>query len=64
MSQPKTVYPIFFVGYNDWQNQFESEIQQTYKGRLSLGGMGFSKGPGVPDVVTDSFQDVLKLTEE
>lgn len=60
----KDCLPHFFVGYNDWQNQFESEIQQTYKGRLSLGGMGFSKGPGVPDVVTDSFQDVLKLTEE
>ncbi|CDF88132.1 BN860_03048g1_1 [Zygosaccharomyces bailii CLIB 213] len=60
----KNCLPHFFVGYNEWQNQLESQVLQTYKAKVSLGGMGFSKGPGVPDVVTDAFQDVLKLTEE
>lgn len=53
--------PQFFVGYDDWQSMVERQFLKTYSGKVSVGGMGFSKGPGVPDVITDGLQDAIKL---
>ncbi|QLG73785.1 hypothetical protein HG535_0F02960 [Zygotorulaspora mrakii] len=53
--------PHFFVGYDAWQSSTEQELLNTYAAKVSTGGMGFSKGPGVPDVIVDSFQDAMKL---
>lgn len=53
--------PRFSVGYDAWQSSVEKELRETYKGTVSVGGMGFSKGPGVPDVISDGLQDALKL---
>ncbi|CCC70275.1 hypothetical protein NCAS_0E02050 [Naumovozyma castellii] len=54
-------FPHYFVGYNEWQARVEKEFLDRYDGKVSLGGMGFAKGPGVPDVVVDGFQDALKM---
>lgn len=53
--------PRFTVGYDDWQFTAEQEIINSYAGGLSIGGMGFSKGPGVPDVISDGLEDAIKL---
>lgn len=53
--------PHFFVGYDEWQAAVEEEFLDTYTGKVSVGGMGFSRGPGVPDVIVDALQDAVKL---
>lgn len=57
----KDCLPRFSVGYLDLANSIETEVVKDYNGQVSLGGMGFSRGPGVPDVVTDSMLDAIKL---
>ncbi|CAR28157.1 hypothetical protein ZYGR_0N06480 [Zygosaccharomyces rouxii] len=56
--------PHFFVGYSQWKHQVEQEVLNKFAGHISLGGMGFARGPGVPDVVTDSFMDVYKMVQD
>lgn len=53
--------PRFSIGYDAWQSSVEHELYKTYKGAVSLGGMGFAKGPGVPDVISDGLEDAMKL---
>ncbi|KAG0660158.1 oxygen-dependent protoporphyrinogen oxidase [Maudiozyma exigua] len=53
--------PQFKVGYNDLIKDIEKDIINDYSSRVSIGGMGFSKGPGLPDVVTDALVDATKL---
>lgn len=55
--------PQFFIGYPQWKQQVEQEVLNKFAGHLSLGGMGFAKGPGVPDVVTDSFLGAHKMVQ-
>ncbi|CCD25178.1 oxygen-dependent protoporphyrinogen oxidase NDAI_0E03610 [Naumovozyma dairenensis CBS 421] len=57
----KECFPHYFIGYKDWQNKLEKTLLTTYDNKISLGGMGFAKGPGVPDVIVDGLQDALKL---
>lgn len=54
--------PHFFVGYPDWAKNFETLVSTNYNNKVSLGGMGFSRGPGVPDVVVNSLLDAIKLS--
>ncbi|CCE62584.1 hypothetical protein TPHA_0C04340 [Tetrapisispora phaffii CBS 4417] len=58
----KNGIPQYFVGYMEWANDFEKLISDTYNNKVSLGGMGFSRGPGVPDVVVDSLDNAIKLS--
>lgn len=53
--------PRFSIGYDAWQASVEQELHKVYKGTVSVGGMGFAKGPGVPDVIADGLQDAIKL---
>ncbi|SCU80177.1 LADA_0B05490g1_1 [Lachancea dasiensis] len=53
--------PQFFVGYDKWMAQTSADLAKKYEGAISLGGMAFSKGPGVPDVVMDGFEDAQSL---
>lgn len=53
--------PRYGVGYMQWQGKTETDILELYNNRVSLGGMGFAIGPGIPDVFADGFQDALKL---
>ncbi|EJS44035.1 hem14p [Saccharomyces arboricola H-6] len=55
--------PRFHVGYDAWQEKTEKKFQQVYGQTVSLGGMGFSRSPGVPDVIVDGFQDALQLSK-
>lgn len=57
----KDCLPQFKVGYDEWLKRVEERFAQLYKDEVSLGGMAFSKGPGVPDVVCNGFEDALKL---
>ncbi|GAV54150.1 hypothetical protein ZYGR_0AK06520 [Zygosaccharomyces rouxii] len=60
----KNCLPQYFVGYPQWKQRVEQEVLDKFAGHISLGGMGFAKGPGVPDVVTDSFIDVHKMVQD
>ncbi|QLL32246.1 hypothetical protein HG536_0C04150 [Torulaspora globosa] len=57
----KSCLPRFSVGYDDWQSSVEQELAKSYAGAISVGGMGFAKGPGVPDVIADGLEDAIKL---
>lgn len=57
----KDCLPQFEVGYNELARSIEQDILIDYFSKVSLGGMGFSKGPGIPDVVSDAFRDAVKL---
>ncbi|CUS21910.1 LAQU0S04e03620g1_1 [Lachancea quebecensis] len=57
----KECLPQFFVGYDDWLAQLREQFVENYGSHVSLGGMAFGKGPGVPDVVMDGFEDAAKL---
>ncbi|QLQ80504.1 hypothetical protein HG537_0D05040 [Torulaspora globosa] len=57
----KNCLPHFSVGYDDWQSSIEQELTKSYAGLISVGGMSFAKGPGVPDVISDGLEDALKL---
>lgn len=48
--------PQYHVGYNNWVAESKSQFNQVYGDSVSLGGMSFSSGPGVPNVVENSFQ--------
>lgn len=54
--------PQYHVGYNDLINDIYRHTNEEYMGSLSLGGMLFSKGPGVPDVIINAFEDALLLS--
>ncbi|AMD21932.1 HFR077Wp [Eremothecium sinecaudum] len=56
--------PKFHVGYNTWLNNTSSSIKQLYEDRVSLGGMAFSAGPGVPDVVMNAFTEALHISKQ
>lgn len=53
--------PKYNVGYMDWQTDMEKKILKLFNNKVSIGGMGFAIGPGIPDVFADGFQDALKL---
>ncbi|CAI4060989.1 hypothetical protein SUVZ_05G0840 [Saccharomyces uvarum] len=55
--------PRFHVGYDAWQDKTEKRFQDAYGQTVSLGGMGFSRSPGVPDVIVDGFNDALQLSQ-
>ena len=54
--------PQSFVNYDQWLAKTERQFAKDYGSHVSLGGMAFSKGPGVPDVVMDGFEDALRLS--
>lgn len=62
--EAKDCLPHFFIGFPQWKQQVEQQVQSKFAGNVSLGGMAFAKGPGVPDVVTDSFIDVYNMVGE
>lgn len=53
--------PRFSVGYNELASEIENQVIKKYNGNVSFGGMAFSKGPGIPDVVVDLMLDAIKL---
>lgn len=53
--------PRFNVGFNELVDEIENQVIKQYSGNVSFGGMAFSKGPGIPDVVVDSMLDAIKL---
>ncbi|KAK5959685.1 oxygen-dependent protoporphyrinogen oxidase PWA37_003049 [Arxiozyma heterogenica] len=53
--------PRFNVGFNELADEIENQVIKQYNGNVSFGGMAFSKGPGIPDVVVDSMLDAIKL---
>ena len=55
--------PRFHVGYDAWQERAERKLQESYGQTVSVGGMGFSRSPGVPDVIVDGFNDALQLSK-
>ncbi|SMN19979.1 similar to Saccharomyces cerevisiae YER014W HEM14 Protoporphyrinogen oxidase [Maudiozyma saulgeensis] len=57
----KDCLPQFKIGYNDLTKSIEEDVINDYSSKVSLGGMGFSKGPGIPDVVADALIDATKL---
>lgn len=57
----KNCIPQFNVGYSDLDEKVKTLLSGEFQGRLSLGGMCFGKGVGVPDCVLNGLQDALKL---
>lgn len=57
----KDCLPRFSVGYQELAKDIEQYTLDCYDKRVSFGGMAFSRGPGVPDVVTDAMTDAIKL---
>ncbi|SCU94744.1 LAME_0F08988g1_1 [Lachancea meyersii CBS 8951] len=57
----KDCLPHFFVNYNLWVARIKAKFNEEVGLRISLGGMAFSNGPGVPDVVMDGFEDADSL---
>lgn len=53
----KNCIPQYNVGYEDIKTKVLNELNGT---KLSLGGMCFGNGVGVPDCVMNSLQDALK----
>lgn len=54
--------PHYGVNYLQWAEKTENEIKTTYQDKLSVGGMAFSRSPGLPDVVVDAMMDAFKLS--
>lgn len=44
--------PQYTVGYDMWATEVRQAVQAVYDGRLTLGGMNFNRGVGVPDCVS------------
>ncbi|CDO92540.1 unnamed protein product [Kluyveromyces dobzhanskii CBS 2104] len=59
----KDCLPQYHVGYDDWVQQTAELIQERYSDNVSLGGMAFSTGPGVPNVIEDAFESAYMLSE-
>lgn len=59
----KNALPQYKVGYDNWQQKVEEAFISDYKGKISLGGMGFASGPGVPDVIIDSMKDAVSMSK-
>ncbi|AAS50386.2 AAR021Wp [Eremothecium gossypii ATCC 10895] len=59
----KNCIPHFHVGYNQWETVLRGKIQSEYGHRISLGGMAFSSGPGVPDVFMNGFLDAVSMAK-
>ncbi|AET37504.1 oxygen-dependent protoporphyrinogen oxidase Ecym_1262 [Eremothecium cymbalariae DBVPG len=55
--------PKFHVGYEKWMQAVSKDVSQFYNNNISLGGMAFSSGPGVPDVFTNAFLDAQKVAQ-
>ncbi|GMM56255.1 oxygen-dependent protoporphyrinogen oxidase [Maudiozyma humilis] len=53
--------PQFVPGYGAQAAEIERAVLADYAQGVSLGGMGFARGPGIPDVVSDAFTDAMKL---
>ncbi|EDO17347.1 hypothetical protein Kpol_1062p59 [Vanderwaltozyma polyspora DSM 70294] len=58
----KNGLPRFFVNYTEWSNNLKSLISSKYGDKVTMGGMGFAKGPGVPDVIMKSLHDSIALS--
>ncbi|CCF59308.1 hypothetical protein KAFR_0G02770 [Kazachstania africana CBS 2517] len=56
--------PRFNVGYDALAQEIEREVLTRFHGNVSLGGMGFSTGPGIPDVIVDGFKDSVELSQK
>ncbi|AGO10011.1 AaceriAAR021Wp [[Ashbya] aceris (nom. inval.)] len=59
----KNCIPHFHVGYNQWETGLHGKINEEYGRRISLGGMAFSSGPGVPDVFMNGFVDAVSMSK-
>jgi len=53
--------PQYNVGYEKQKQKVHDIMNQQFGGKLSLGGMGFASGIGVPDCVMNGLVDSLKL---
>lgn len=53
--------PQYNIGYDSQKKKVYDVLTQDYKSHLSLGGMGFGMGVGVPDCVMNSLTDALKI---
>lgn len=59
----KDCLPQYHVGYDDWVQQTAKLVQEQYSNYVSLGGMAFSTGPGVPNVIEDGFESAYVLSK-
>ncbi|CAK7900277.1 protoporphyrinogen oxidase [[Candida] anglica] len=53
--------PQYEVGYSALAAEVEEQLHSEFKGTVSLGGMAFGNGIGVPDCVQNGLEDALKL---
>ncbi|CCH63163.1 hypothetical protein TBLA_0J01690 [Henningerozyma blattae CBS 6284] len=51
--------PVFDVGFDKKAARVVEECTRLYAGHVTLGGVGFARGPGVPDVVMHELAAVL-----
>ena len=51
------------MGYDQWVEETLTEFKDTYADAVSLGGMAFSTGPGVPNVIEDAFESAYSLAK-
>ena len=57
----KDCLPQYHVGYDDWLAEAVGMLQKNFSNNVSLGGMAFSSGPGVPTVIEDAFEGAYAL---
>lgn len=58
----KDCIPQYNVGYSDISAKVSDILAHDYNNKVSIGGMCFGKGVGVPDCVINSLEDALKLS--
>lgn len=55
--------PQYNVGYEELSSNFKDSLNKEFQGKISLGGMSFCDGAGVPDCFANGFKDASKLAE-
>lgn len=53
--------PQYNVGYNELKLKVATILDEDLQGSLSIGGMCFGNGVGVPDCVMNGLEDALKM---
>ncbi|CCH44560.1 protoporphyrinogen oxidase [Wickerhamomyces ciferrii] len=55
--------PQFHTGYDELKFKFLESVKNEFGERLSIGGMSFGDGAGVPDCVQNAMKSALKLSK-
>jgi len=56
--------PQFHIGYDELKRNFLENLKKEFDERISVGGMSFGDGAGVPDCVVNGFKDAERLARE